>query len=207
MHCHLPTGNCGLNATLDVPADTAVDLTTGGGNMQVSGIQRNVTLDSAGGDVTLSSIDGNTDLSTGGGNLNAGDLGGILNFTTGGGDVNVNDLFSPHVKLESGGGNVTLMFTEVPDVPRHHQQRGRHHRPAPARHDHPVRHHVPDRGRRLQRLGADQPGGRPTRSSGQRRRQRQHRRSQLTRGPDQLTRSERRNVATFRVPRLAGTET
>jgi hypothetical protein len=114
LDCRLPSGNCGLNATLDVPADTPVDLATGGGNVQASGIQRNVTMDTAGGDVTLSGIDGNSDLSTGGGNVNAGDLGGIVNFTTAGGDVTVNDLFSPHVKLETGGGNVTLMFTKAP---------------------------------------------------------------------------------------------
>ena len=29
LHCRLPTGNCGLNATLDVPSHTAVDLSTG----------------------------------------------------------------------------------------------------------------------------------------------------------------------------------
>ena len=114
LDCHLLTGNCGLSATLDVPADTPVDLATGGGNVQASGIQRDVTLDTAGGDVTLSGIGGNTDLSTGGGNVNAGDLGGIMNLTTAGGDVTVNDLFSPHVKLETGGGNVTLVFTKAP---------------------------------------------------------------------------------------------
>ena len=114
LDCHLPTGNCGLSATLDVPAGTPVDLATGGGNVQASGIQRDVTLDTAGGDVTLSGIGGNTDLSTGGGNVNAGDLGGVMNVTTAGGDVTVNDLFSPHVKLETGGGNVTLVFTGVP---------------------------------------------------------------------------------------------
>jgi hypothetical protein len=114
LDCRLPSGNCGLNATLDVPAGTPVDLTSGGGNVQASGIRRDVTLDTAGGDVTLSSIGGNTDLSTGGGNVNAGDLGGIMNFTTAGGDVTVNDLFSPHVKLETGGGNVTLVFTKAP---------------------------------------------------------------------------------------------
>ena len=114
LDCRLPGGDCGLNATLDVPADTPVDLATGGGNVQASGIARDVTMDTAGGDVTLSGIDGNTDLSTGGGNVNAGDLGGIVSFTTAGGDVTVNDLFSPHVKLETGGGNVTLTFTEAP---------------------------------------------------------------------------------------------
>ena len=61
LHCRLPTGNCGLNATLDVPSHTAVDLTSGGGNMQVSGIQGNVTLDSGGGDVGISGIGGTAD--------------------------------------------------------------------------------------------------------------------------------------------------
>jgi Toastrack DUF4097 len=114
LHCRLPTGNCGLSATLDVPPRTAVDLTTGGGNMQVSGIQGNVMLDSGGGDVGISSIGGNADLLTGGGNVTAGDLGGTLTFTTSGGDVEGSGLFSRHVTLSSGGGNVSLVFTQVP---------------------------------------------------------------------------------------------
>jgi len=43
-----------------------------------------------------------------------------MNFTTAGGDVTVNDLFSPHVKLVTGGGNVTLVSTKAPtylDIP------------------------------------------------------------------------------------------
>jgi hypothetical protein len=115
LHCHVPTGNCGLNATLDVPSHTAVDLTTGGGNMQVSGIHGDVTLDSSGGDAGISGIGGNADVLTGGGNLTASNLGGILTFTTGGGDVSGSGLFSPRVIAGSGGGNVTLVFTAVPD--------------------------------------------------------------------------------------------
>jgi hypothetical protein len=115
LHCRLPTGNCGLNATLDVPSHTAVDLNTGGGNMQVSGIQGNVTLDSRGGDARISGIAGAADVLTGGGNLTASHLGGVLNFTTSGGDVDGSGLFSPHVTTGSGGGNVTLVFTAVPE--------------------------------------------------------------------------------------------
>jgi hypothetical protein len=115
LHCRLPTGNCGLNATLDVPAHTAVDLSTGGGNMQVSGIQGNVTLDSGGGDAGISGIGGAASVQTGGGNLTASDLGSLLTFTTSGGDVDGSGLFSRHVTTDSGGGNVTLVFTAVPD--------------------------------------------------------------------------------------------
>jgi hypothetical protein len=115
LHCRLPTGNCGLNATLDVPSHTSVDLTSGGGDMQVSGIQGNVRLDSGGGDAGISAIDGTADVLTGGGNLTASDLGGVLAFTTSGGDVDGSALFSPHVTTGSGGGNVSLVFTQVPD--------------------------------------------------------------------------------------------
>jgi hypothetical protein len=115
LNCDLPTGNCGLNATLDVPSHTAVDLTTGGGNMQVSGIQGRVRLNSGGGDVGVSGSRGTADVLTGGGNLTASDLGGFLNFTTSGGDVDGSALSSLHVTADSGGGNVTLVFTTVPD--------------------------------------------------------------------------------------------
>jgi len=115
LQCNVPTGNCGLNATLDVPSHTAVDLNTGGGNMQVTGIQGNVTLDSSGGDVGISGIGGRADVLSGGGNVTASDLGGVLKFGTSGGDVDGNGLFSPHVTTDSGGGNVTLVFTTVPD--------------------------------------------------------------------------------------------
>ena len=115
LHCRLPTGNCGLNATLDVPPRTLVDLTSGGGNMQVSGIQGNVALNSDGGEVGISGIGGTADVLTGGGNLTASDLGGVLKFTTSGGEVNGSGLFSRHVTTSSGGGNVFLVFTQVPD--------------------------------------------------------------------------------------------
>ncbi|HEX3307763.1 MAG TPA: DUF4097 family beta strand repeat-containing protein [Streptosporangiaceae bacterium] len=115
LHCDLPTGNCGLNATLDVPSHTAIDLSTGGGNMQVSGIQGNVTLNSSGGDAGISGIGGTADVQTGGGNLTASDLGGVLTFSTSGGDVDGSGLFSRHVTTGSGGGDVTLVFTSVPD--------------------------------------------------------------------------------------------
>jgi hypothetical protein len=114
LACRLPTGNCALTATLDVPLDTAVNLDSGGGNMQVNGIGGDVTLNSGGGDVAVSSVGGFADVTTGGGNLTASDLAHTLKFSTDGGDVNGNGLTSPNVTTESGGGNVALVFTTVP---------------------------------------------------------------------------------------------
>jgi hypothetical protein len=114
FQCRIPTGDCGLDARLAVPPRTAVSLDTGGGNMQVSGLQSRLTLSSGGGDVTVSGPEGPVTVDTGGGNLTAGDLGGTLRFSTGGGDVNGNGLFASVVTTDSGGGNVTLVFTRPP---------------------------------------------------------------------------------------------
>ena len=76
--CRITAGNCGLDAHLAVPPQTAVILSTGGGN------------------------------------LTAGDLGGTLRLSTGGGDANGHGLSARTVTTDSGGGNVTLVFTRPP---------------------------------------------------------------------------------------------
>jgi hypothetical protein len=114
LRCRLFLGNCGLDALLSVPAGTALDLTSGGGNMQVGGIQSAVTLTSGGGDIWLSGSRSAAIVDSGGGNLSVSDLGGVLKFITGGGDVDGNGLRSPVVTVKSGGGNVSLTFTSVP---------------------------------------------------------------------------------------------
>jgi len=113
VHCRISVGSCGLNATLEVPSQTAVTLSSGGGDMQVSGID-DVTLSSEGGDVAISGPGGLTSVDTGGGDLTASDLAGIVKFSTSGGDITGNDLAAPSVNAGSGGGDVTLVFTKPP---------------------------------------------------------------------------------------------
>ncbi len=114
LHCRIFLGNCGLDATLSVPPGTGLDLTSGGGNMQVGGVQSAVTLTSDGGDVSLSGSGKAATVDSGGGNLSLSDLGGVLNFTTSGGNVNGDSLTSPKVTMDTGGGNVSLTFTRPP---------------------------------------------------------------------------------------------
>jgi hypothetical protein len=112
------SGNCGLSATLDVPRLTSLTLSSGGGNLTVpGGVASSVTLTSDGGDVAVSGIRGQATVSTGGGNLAAGDLAGPLQFTTDGGDINGTGLTAPSLNAESGGGNVTVVFTRPPTDP------------------------------------------------------------------------------------------
>jgi hypothetical protein len=96
LSCPVPAGVCGLNAILEAPAQTAVSLSSGGGNLSVSGMTRSVTLSSGGGDLTLNGLRGDLRLATDGGNIDG------------------NALAAQDVIARSGGGNITLVFTSPP---------------------------------------------------------------------------------------------
>lgn len=51
-NCDLPVGNCGLDATVSVPAGTNTTISTDGGDATVTGTTGDVTLSSGGGNVT-----------------------------------------------------------------------------------------------------------------------------------------------------------
>jgi hypothetical protein len=114
VNCRIPTGNCGLTGTLVVPPQTALSLSSGGGDMSVTGVDDNMTLTSDGGDVAVSGTGGIATVYTGGGDLNASDLAGIAKLISAGGDITGNDLSTPTLNAESGGGDVTLVFTKPP---------------------------------------------------------------------------------------------
>jgi hypothetical protein len=95
-HCMVPAGNCGLDATLSVPARMAASVSTGGGDASAEG---------ATGDVTLS---------TGGGDVTADRVSGVLSLSTGGGNINGTAITSTRVTAHSGGGDIEIVFTQVP---------------------------------------------------------------------------------------------
>lgn len=114
LNCHIQVGNCGLNATLSVPFNTAVTLSSGGGDIAIAGTSGDVSLSSYGGNVTVSGVGGNASVSTGGGDLTASTLAGQLTFNTEGGNINADTLTAPYLQAESGGGDVSLVFTKPP---------------------------------------------------------------------------------------------
>jgi hypothetical protein len=152
MDCNGINTDCGMSASLDVPAQTAVTLWSNGGNITASGFSNGMTLSAAGGNVNATNLAGNVQLDSGGGDLTANGLTGILQIATeggnidgdnwagngttrvdtGGGDLTVNGLTgnfqmsaeggnvdasgvaSALVGMESGGGDVTVALTQVP---------------------------------------------------------------------------------------------
>jgi Putative adhesin len=76
--CPVPEGTCELNATLSVPAGTAVSVSTGGGSVSASGVS---------GDLALS---------------------------TGGGGIQATGVAAAQVTADTGGGGISIVFTQVP---------------------------------------------------------------------------------------------
>jgi hypothetical protein len=107
-------GSCGLNANLDVPVSTAVSLASGGGDLSVSDFTGDLTLSTDGGDLTTGNLTGDLQLNTGGGDLDASALDGNVQVTADGGDVTADAVAAPTTSVDSGGGDVTLTFTQVP---------------------------------------------------------------------------------------------
>jgi Putative adhesin len=95
-HCPMPVGECSLDGTLTLPPTMALDASTGGGDLTVTGLASPVSLNSGGGDLSLNGTSGR------------------LTLSTGGGDINGNSLKSPTVKVATGGGDVELIFSVVP---------------------------------------------------------------------------------------------
>jgi hypothetical protein len=112
--CDLPVGNCGLNATVSVPAGMAVTISSGGGDLTASDLTGNVSLSADGGDLSATAITGDVSLQTGGGNLTATRVAGDVDLGASGGDITATAIDSPRVTADSGGGNVEIVFTQVP---------------------------------------------------------------------------------------------
>jgi hypothetical protein len=95
-NCMVPAGNCGLDATLSVPAQTVASVSTGGGDATAVGTTGTVTLSTGGGDVTADRVSG------------------VLSLSTGGGSIHGTAITAPRVTAHSGGGDIVIVFTQVP---------------------------------------------------------------------------------------------
>jgi hypothetical protein len=108
VNCDRVPGNCDANASLDVPAKTAVTLSSGGGDIGVSGVASSMALSADGGNVTASNLNGGLRLDTGGGDLTGSGLTGTIQISTEGGNVTASNLNgSGTMRLDTGGGDLT----------------------------------------------------------------------------------------------------
>ena len=109
--CSIPFGDCGLNATVKVPAGTPVSVSTDGGNVTADGITGPATLTTSGGDVTATGVTGNLTVHTDGGNIQAsGVTAAQVSASTSGGDITIVFTAVPtSVQVSTDGGDVTIV--------------------------------------------------------------------------------------------------
>jgi hypothetical protein len=107
-HCPWQLGQCALDTTLRVPANSPVSLAAHGSDVNIPSLSQNVTLNAGGGDVTAGTVSGDEKISTGGGDLTANSLSGVLNLSTDDGDIQVDHMTGPSVQMNTGGGDVNV---------------------------------------------------------------------------------------------------
>jgi len=88
-HCPLPFGNCGLDATVTVPATVTT-----------------LTASSGAGDATVTGTTGPVKLSTGDGNLSVSHASGPLTLNTSSGGIQVSAVTSSALSASSGDGSI-----------------------------------------------------------------------------------------------------
>ena len=91
-------------------------LDTGGGDLSANGLTGALQINTEGGNVNAGDWagTGTTRLDTGGGDLTVNGLAGDFQLSTEGGNVNADGVTSRTVSMQSGGGDVTMTFTQVP---------------------------------------------------------------------------------------------
>lgn len=104
-----------VDITIQMPREGKVNLRTGDGKIEISGLKGDMDLHSGDGSETLDGVDGNLHASTGDGHIRANGRFDALDLKTGDGHLEVSakagSALAGDWRLETGDGNVTL---EVP---------------------------------------------------------------------------------------------
>jgi hypothetical protein len=100
-------GRLWVTLDLQIPKNSSVDVSTGGGNIDAGSIEGRVGLSTSGGNITAENIGGAAHLDTGGGNIVAKDVAGELYATTGGGHITIGSV-AGNATLHTGGGHIRV---------------------------------------------------------------------------------------------------
>jgi DUF4097 and DUF4098 domain-containing protein YvlB len=100
-------GRLWVTLYLDIPKNSSVDVSTGGGSIDAAQIDGHVSLTTAGGNITAADIGGPAHLDTGGGNIVAKNVAGELVANTAGGHITIGSV-SGNATLHTGGGHIRV---------------------------------------------------------------------------------------------------
>ncbi|MDB4969472.1 MAG: hypothetical protein JWN44_5161 [Myxococcales bacterium] len=100
--------NASVSFRISAPADTKIEVRTGGGGVDVHGFSSGVRVDTGGGGIEISDTAGALQLRSGGGSIEVKRVKGTVDVSTGGGSVRVEGALSGRNRVETGGGSIKV---------------------------------------------------------------------------------------------------
>jgi hypothetical protein len=117
--CELPTGICSFDYAVTVPPVARSRVSTGSGNLTASGLAGTVTLGTDSGDVMATRISGNVTISDHSGGITVTSLAGTRALITNdSGNITARGVSSQQLTAQDQSGDITVVFTKVPDLVR-----------------------------------------------------------------------------------------
>jgi Putative adhesin len=106
--CKVPVGDCGLDATVTVPATvTTLTANSGGGNATVTGTTGPVNLSTGDGDLSVSHASGPVTLNTASGSIQVSAIrSATLSASSGDGNIQATGVTSPTITVNTDSGNI-----------------------------------------------------------------------------------------------------
>lgn len=102
--------NIKLKIEVTVPVNYNAEISSSGGDMDITGIKGNLALKTAGGDIKLQSISGKSDIKTAGGDIKVNSFSGELNAKTAGGDIEYTGS-DCKISAKTSGGNIIVRYS------------------------------------------------------------------------------------------------
>lgn len=97
---------------ITAPADTRLEVRTGGGGVQARGLGGGIRVDTGGGGIDILDASGALQLRSGGGSIEVRRVSGTVDVSTGGGSVRVEGALSGKNRVETGGGSIHVAVPE-----------------------------------------------------------------------------------------------
>lgn len=101
------SGRLWVSLEVTLPKNSAVEVNTQGGNVEIANLDARLRVETAGGNVTVGRVDGEARLESGGGHITVQDVTGELTASTGGGHITAGRIHGDAV-LRSGGGHIRV---------------------------------------------------------------------------------------------------
>jgi hypothetical protein len=100
--------NVSVDIQVTTPPGTQLDVHTGAGAVEVSGLQSTVTLDTGAGSIDLAGITGAVNVNTGAGGVTMTNVDGIIVANAGAGSIAYAGMPSGSCRFQTGAGSITL---------------------------------------------------------------------------------------------------